>query len=58
MPLDSIRQMVLVCLMTALTAVGAQIAVPIGPVPIVLTNLFVLLAGLLLGPKRAAAALG
>ncbi|SMC17208.1 biotin transport system substrate-specific component [Desulfacinum hydrothermale DSM 13146] len=58
MPLESIRKMVLVCLMTALTAVGAQIAVPIGPVPIVLTNLFVLLAGLLLGPTQGAAAMG
>lgn len=44
--------------MSALTAVGAQIAVPMGPVPMVLTNLFVLLSGLLLGPGRAAAAMG
>ena len=38
-------------LMAALMAVGAFLAVPIGPVPIVLQNLFVFLAGLLLGPK-------
>jgi len=38
-------------LMAALTAVGAYIAIPIGPVPIVLQNLFVYLAGLLLGRK-------
>ncbi len=37
-------------LFVALIAVGAFIAVPIGPVPIVLQNMFVLLAGLLLGP--------
>jgi len=58
MPLETLRWMVFTCLMTALTAVGAQIAVPIGPVPLVLTNLFVLLSGLLLGPRRAAAAMG
>ncbi|MGQ9670461.1 MAG: biotin transporter BioY [Desulfosoma sp.] len=58
MPLESIRRMVLICLMTALIALGAQMAVPIGPVPVVLTNLFVLLAGLLLGPRQGTAAVG
>lgn len=43
--------MVYAALLAALTAVGAYIAVPIGPVPIVLQNLFVLLAGLLLGSR-------
>lgn len=38
-------------LMAALTAVGAFIAIPIGPIPIVIQNLFVYLAGLLLGSK-------
>jgi biotin transport system substrate-specific component len=38
-------------LLAALTAVGALIAIPIGPVPIVLQNLFVYLSGLLLGSK-------
>jgi biotin transport system substrate-specific component len=38
-------------LLAALTAVGAFIAIPIGPVPIVLQNLFVYLTGLLLGSK-------
>jgi len=37
--------------MAALTAVGAYIYVPVGPVPIVLTTLFVLLSGLLLGSR-------
>lgn len=42
----------------ALTAVGAFIAIPIGPVPIVLQNLFVMLAGLLLGSRWAPASVG
>jgi biotin transport system substrate-specific component len=36
--------------MAALMAAGAYMVVPLRPVPIVLQNLFVLLAGLLLGP--------
>lgn len=52
---DNLRNMVLAALFAALTAVGAYIAIPIGPVPIVLANLFVLLAGLLLGRKWAPA---
>ncbi len=35
---------------TALIAAGAYLSVPIGPVPLVLQNFFVLLSGLLLGP--------
>lgn len=38
-------------LLAALTAVGAYIAIPVGPVPIVLQNLFVYLTGLLLGGR-------
>ena len=37
-------------LFVALISVGAFISIPIGPVPIVLQNMFVLLAGLILGP--------
>ena len=47
----NVHMMVYVALMAALMAVGAFIAIPIGPVPIVLQNLFILLAGLLLGPR-------
>jgi biotin transport system substrate-specific component len=36
-------------------AAGAYFIIPIGPVPIVLQNMFVLLAGLLLGPGWGAA---
>ena len=43
--------MVYSAIMAALMAVGAYIAIPIGPVPIVLQNLFVMLAGLLLGGR-------
>lgn len=48
---QQLRSMVYASLMAALTAVGAYIAIPIGPVPIVLQNLFVLLTGLLLGSR-------
>ena len=43
-------------LFAALIAGGTFIAIPIGPVPIVLQNLFTLLAGLVLGPLYGAAA--
>ena len=46
-----LRNMVFASLMAALTAVGAYIAIPIGPVPIVLQNLFIMLTGLLLGSR-------
>jgi biotin transport system substrate-specific component len=54
----SLRMMVYASLMAALTAAGAYIAIPIGPVPIVLQNLFVFLAGLLLGPRWGTASIG
>ena len=50
-PSTQLRQTVYASLMAALTAVGAYIVIPIGPVPIVLQNFFVLLTGLLLGRK-------
>jgi biotin transport system substrate-specific component len=53
-----IRMMVLASLFAALTAVGAYLAIPIGPVPIVLQNFFVLLAGLVLGRRWGLAAIG
>jgi biotin transport system substrate-specific component len=48
--MDSLRPMVHAALFVALISMGAFIAIPIGPVPIVLQNMFVLLAGLILGP--------
>ena len=38
---------------TALIAIGAYISIPVGPVPIVLQNFFVLLSALLLGSRYA-----
>ncbi len=58
MPIEKLRMIVLASLMAALMAVGAYIHIPIGPVPIVLTNLFVLLAGLLLGSRWGLASAG
>ncbi len=45
-------------LFVALIAAGAFLAIPIGPVPLVLQNMFVLLAGILLGPRWGIAAVG
>ncbi len=47
----SVKEMVLISLFTALTAIGAFLSIPIGEVPITLQSLFTLLSGLLLGPK-------
>ena len=58
MPIEQLRRMVLASLMAALTAVGAYIHVPIGPVPIVLSTLFVILSGLLLGSRWGSASMG
>jgi biotin transport system substrate-specific component len=45
-------------LLAALTAVGAYLYIPIGPVPIVLQNMFILLSGLLLGSRWGLASVG
>ena len=49
-----LRMTVFGALMAALMAVGAYLSVPVGPVPIVLQNMFILLAGLLLGSRWGA----
>jgi len=54
----SLRLTVYASLFAALTAVGSLIAIPVGPVPIVLQNLFIFLTGLLLGPRWALASVG
>lgn len=46
-----LRPMIYASLFAALTAAGAYLFVPVGPVPIVLQNMFVFLAGLLLGSR-------
>jgi len=53
-----ILRLVFVALFAALISAGAFIAVPIGPVPIVLQNLFAVLSGLVLGPILGTAAVG
>jgi len=55
---NQLRMTVYASLFAALVAVGAFISIPIGPVPIVLQNFFVLLAALLLGPRWGLAAVG
>ncbi len=55
---DTLKMTVRAALLAALIAAGAYIAVPVGPVPIVLQNLFIYLAGLLLGPRWGSAAVG
>jgi biotin transport system substrate-specific component len=46
-----LRMMVFASLLAALMAAGAFLSIPIGPVPLVLQNMFVFLAGLLLGSR-------
>lgn len=53
-----LRMTVYASLLAALIAVGAYLAIPIGPVPIVLQNLFVFLSGLLLGSRWGLASVG
>jgi biotin transport system substrate-specific component len=55
---NPLQMTVYAALMAALIAAGAFLSIPIGPVPIVLQNFFVLLAGLLLGPRWGTAAVG
>ncbi|WMJ78901.1 MULTISPECIES: biotin transporter BioY [unclassified Sedimentibacter] len=38
---------------SALTAIGAFLTIPVGPVPITLQSFFVLLSGIMLGSKKA-----
>lgn len=62
MPSATVRKIgsrfALVCLFAALSAAGAFISLPIpgSPVPIVVQNLFIVLAGLLLGPLEGSLA--
>ncbi|MBF0572562.1 MAG: biotin transporter BioY [Desulfamplus sp.] len=53
-----LRMTVYSSMFAALISVGAYISIPIGPVPIVLQNIFVLMAAILLGTKWGGAALG
>jgi biotin transport system substrate-specific component len=53
-----ITALVMTALFAALICAGSFIAIPIGPVPIVLQNFFALLSGLVLGPFLGAASVG
>lgn len=55
---EPIKSLLTASLFTALTAVGAFITIPMVPVPIVLANIFPVLAGMLLGPFWGAASAG
>lgn len=50
----STKEMVLVAMFTALTAVGAFLSIPLGNVPISLQSLFTIMSGLILGSKLGA----
>ena len=51
------RNIVLIALTVAMTTAGAYLRIPLGPVPISLQTLFVLLSGAILGPWVGAGAM-
>ena len=53
-----LRRLVFASLLAALMTAGAYISIPVGPVPIVLQNMFVFLTGLLLGSRWGLASVG
>ena len=53
----TIHRVVWIALIAALIAVSSWFPIPIGPVPISLQTMFVLLSGLLLGPRNGAIAI-
>ncbi len=57
-PSHQLKMTVITSLFVAFIAIGAVIAIPVGPVPIVLQNMFVLLAALILGPVWGLACVG
>lgn len=50
----TIKEITLVAMFTGLTSMGAFLSIPIGEVPITLQSMFVILSGLILGPKLGA----
>jgi len=47
---SNLRNTIISAIFTALIAASAFITIPVGPVPIVLTNIFIILSGMLCGP--------
>jgi len=56
--MSTINKITFTALFAGLTAAGSFAAIPMGPVPFTLQNLFALLGGLVLGPVLGAAAVG
>ena len=56
MPPTSTRSLAIAALFAALIAGGAFVTIPLGPVPFTMQVLFVLLAGMVLGPRLGALA--
>lgn len=54
-PSRTARRVLAVSAFAIATALGAQVAVPLTPVPVTLQTLFVILAGAMLGPRLGAA---
>ena len=54
----SLKSLLFTLVFTGLMVVGAQVEVPLGPVPFVLSDFFVLLAGLMLGAGYATLSVG
>ncbi len=50
----STRDLIITALFTSLTAVGGFISIPLGPIPVTLQTLFVVLSGLILGARLGA----
>ena len=50
----SAKEISMISMFTSLTAIGAFISFPLGPVPITLQSLFVILSGIVLGPRLGA----
>lgn len=48
------KDITLIGMFAALTAIGAFISIPVGPVPVTLQSFFVLLSGIVLGSRKAA----
>lgn len=57
-PLAGLHRLVWTALMAALIAIGSLTMIPIGPVPMTLQVLFIILAGLFLGARQGAMAVG
>ncbi len=57
MPLDRLHGMVRIALYAALVGAGAFIHVPVGPMHISLQTMMIMLAGFVLGPRKAALAM-